>query len=186
MAQRTFEDWVGDLLQEECPADGLSLDVGCGTGRSARYFNNQVVGVDIDRTVKPAVLGTADVLPFRGDRFSFAASFQSYLFVQDVDGAFAELNRVLRKNGTAIISINKWCYLKREGRTHSGTVHMISRRAWIKAFERQGFEPMSVRVPPRYKGFFAPLFNWASRHFGPYNIYKVRKTQHVGRDLPGT
>jgi SAM-dependent methyltransferase len=186
MVQRTFEDWVGDLLREACPGDGLSLDVGCGTGRSARYFNNTVVGIDIDRSVRPAVAGTADVLPFKDGRFSFAASFQSYLFVQDVDGAFAELNRVLEQGGTAIISINKWYYLKRERRTHDGTVHVLSHGAWIRAFERQGFEHLLVRVPPRYMGPLAPVLNWASRHFGPYNIYKIRKVQHVGKGRSGT
>ena len=126
MARRRFEEWGGDLLRDESPAGGLSLDVGCGNGRTNRFYNTRVVGIDIDRQVRPSVLGTADVLPFGERTFDFAASFQSYLFVDHVDGAFAALNRVLKDGGIAVVSITKLYYLQREQRTHAGTVHLLA------------------------------------------------------------
>ena len=175
LERRRFEDWVGEVLLRESPGSGLSIDVGCGHGRANKFFNNAVVGMDIAGNVRPPVVGSADTLPFRDRTFQFAASFQSYLFVDDIEGAIVELNRVLELDAIAVISLSKWYYLKRERRTHSGTVQVHSVGKWQELFEQRGFRVEKISVPGRYAGSLSFAANALSRYLGPYNLYKLRK-----------
>ena len=175
LERRRFEDWVGEVLLRESPESGLSIDVGCGCSRANKFFKNVVIGMDIAGNVRPPVVGSADALPFGDRTFQFAASFQSYLFVNDIEGAIVELNRVLELDAIAVISLSKWYYLKRERRTHSGTVQVHSETRWRKLFNSGGFRVEEISIPGRYTGRLSFAANALSRYLGPYNLYKLRK-----------
>ncbi len=103
-----------EFIRDRCPAEGIFLDVGCGTGGLARelttrYPRLQPVLSDIahgmtccgrDRlTVALAVDATAEALPFASGSFDLVCSSSVYQWVLDLPGAFAESSRVLRNGG---------------------------------------------------------------------------------------
>jgi SAM-dependent methyltransferase len=95
---------------------GRCLDLGCGTGRSIPALAAagwSVVGVDISADQLEAartharddallVLADAHALPFRDGEFDAAMSVLTHTDLDDVDGAFAEASRVLRRGGTFV------------------------------------------------------------------------------------
>ncbi len=97
------------------------IDVGCGPGSLCAEMaaaGASVVGVD----PSPAMLGLAEqrgsaVELFRGDALSLpvedadfdaAVSTQVYEYVADIDGALAEVRRVLRPGGRLLILDTDW------------------------------------------------------------------------------
>jgi SAM-dependent methyltransferase len=98
------------------------LDVGCGTGHLAAELaeevgpSGRVCGADVSadmltlatsRNVELVhVSGTA--LPFEDDSFDAAVATQVYEFVEDLAAALAELRRVLRPGGRALILDTDW------------------------------------------------------------------------------
>jgi malonyl-CoA O-methyltransferase len=98
------------------------LDVGCGTGESfrrlrARYPRSRVTGVDIapgmlgvlrrrDGWLRRPRLVAADVeaLPFVDRSFDAVFSNLTLQWVNDLDGALREMNRVLRPGGLLMFS----------------------------------------------------------------------------------
>jgi SAM-dependent methyltransferase len=88
---------------------GRILDLGCGVGHSYHLLApRQTVGVDID----PSALADQDRethvadmrdLPFPDDNFDGVLSVQSIEHVPDPERAIAEVRRVLRPGGTAVL-----------------------------------------------------------------------------------
>lgn len=107
-----------------------ALDVGCGPGFLCREMataagpSGRVVGVDVSpsmvsiaraRSAGPPsgdhvgfVLGEASRLPLDDGTFDVAVSTQVYEYVHDVDAALAELHRVLRPGGRALVVATDW------------------------------------------------------------------------------
>lgn len=103
------------------------LDVGCGPGYLTLDLGGAVgaggsaVGVDTSapmlEVARARCAGCGQVefrhadalaLPFSDASFDAAAAVQIYLFVQDLDRAFAELARVLKPGGRAVIVDTDW------------------------------------------------------------------------------
>lgn len=97
------------------------LDIGCGTGNAALLAARsgaRATGVDpAPRLISVArqraitehldasfVVGGAEDLPFAGDSFDVAVSVFGIVFADDAERAFAEMMRVLRVGGRALIS----------------------------------------------------------------------------------
>ena len=98
------------------PPKGLTLDVGCGEGRLTRELAERgydVVGVDAStalvaeaRSVDPAgryEVASIDALPFEGGAAELAVCVNVLPHVHDLDGAAAELARVLAPGGMLLI-----------------------------------------------------------------------------------
>ncbi len=118
--------WTPLLLQRAAPQPGERvLDVACGTGVVARTMaplvgpEGRVTGLDIN----PAMLavacrqfgdhcddidwqeGTADALPFGAGEFDLVTCQHGLQFFKDKPKAAAEMHRVLREGGRAVVEV---------------------------------------------------------------------------------
>lgn len=98
------------------PGDGLILELGCGTGRSARMFAGKqvrVVNVDVNkafvaygsrkkRLINP-VVGSAYALGFRDGVFDTIIVPDAFHHILNHEQLFRECRRVLKPGGTFII-----------------------------------------------------------------------------------
>ncbi len=92
-------------------AKGVTLDIGCGTGRNLPLYPSSVGVVALDpdaqvlrrarrrRPAVPLVRGTAEQLPFRDATFQTVVSGLVFCSVVDPVRALAEVKRVLRADG---------------------------------------------------------------------------------------
>lgn len=97
------------------PAGSVAVDVGCGEGAHsaalASRFGFAVTGVDplprhvgITRAAGvPAVVGSAERLPFAGGTFDLVWCRDVLVHVADLDLVYAEFRRVLRPGGRAVV-----------------------------------------------------------------------------------
>ncbi len=121
-----FRPWADDLaLRADVQPDSVVLDVGCGTGVAARAVasylgqHGSITGLDVNagmigvaRTIPfPSDItvdwrvGSAEDLPFGDETFDCVVSQQALQFVPNVGKAASEMFRVLRRGGTATISV---------------------------------------------------------------------------------
>jgi SAM-dependent methyltransferase len=97
---------------------GRALDAACGTGRHARHLvelGHEVVGIDLtpemlDRgrvAVPDAEFFEADLadIPVEDGRFDLVVCGLALAHVGDIDGALAELSRVLVPGGRLVVSV---------------------------------------------------------------------------------
>jgi len=122
-------------------ARGLTLDLGCGTGRGLRLYGAGVrtIGLDpawasLGRARRrapgvPLVQGSAEALPFRDGSFDTVVASLVFCSVTEPARGFTEVKRVLRPDGRLRM-----------------LEHVRSRRAWKAAFQDR----------------IQPLWTWAS------------------------
>jgi arsenite methyltransferase len=130
------------------PGDTV-LDIGCGPGLLAEDMtatvgpSGRVVAVDSAATMARlagrrsagtfgVALGDATRLPFASNSFDAAAAVQVLEYVADADMALAEMHRVLRPGGRALVLDTDWASLV----WHSRDPHQMSRiiSAWLDRF----------------------------------------------------
>lgn len=92
-------------------ARGLTLDIGCGTGRNLPMYGGDIRVVAIERDPHvlrrarrrapdvPLVLGRAEALPFRDHAFDTVVSGLVFCSVDDPRRGLAEARRVLKAGG---------------------------------------------------------------------------------------
>lgn len=110
------ETAVAELLAAAPP--GRALDAACGTGRHARRLvelGHRVSGIDLTPemlerarvNVPAATFAVADLreLPFPDESFELAACGLALAHLPSLDGAVAELARVLTRGGRLIVSV---------------------------------------------------------------------------------
>ncbi|HJY62424.1 MAG TPA: class I SAM-dependent methyltransferase [Streptosporangiaceae bacterium] len=97
---------------------GLTLDLGCGEGRTGRVMRSRgyrVAGVDAAPTMvrlatghespEPAVLADAAALPFRDEAFGLVVAYMSLHDMDRMPEAVAEAARVLDHSGRLVMAI---------------------------------------------------------------------------------
>jgi SAM-dependent methyltransferase len=97
---------------------GLTLDLGCGEGRTGRVLQSRgyrVAGVDAAPTMvrlaaghetpEPAVLADAAALPFRDGAFGLVVAYMSLHDMDRMPEAVAEAARVLERGGRLCLAI---------------------------------------------------------------------------------
>lgn len=112
------------IARMNVPAGAQVLDVGCGSGWSARLFAQQaktghVVGIDVsDEMVKVAreqssqfsnlefKVASAEDLPFPDNSFTHAFSMESLYYYADIAKALGEIARVLRPGGLFVTVVD--------------------------------------------------------------------------------
>ena len=100
------------------PEPGLTLDLGCGEGRTGRVLQSRgyrVAGVDAAPTMvrlavshelpEPAVLADAAALPFRDEAFGLVVAYMSLHDMDRMPEAVAEAARVLERGGRLCLAI---------------------------------------------------------------------------------
>jgi arsenite methyltransferase len=142
------------VLEALAPEPGeVILDVGCGPGFYVADLLERgatVTGVDsspamlaIARKRAPGALlleGTATQLPLEDAAFDRALSVQVLEYVADVDGALAELRRVLRPGGRLVIWDIDWSTLS----WHSDDGERMARM--LAAWDRHLADPVLPRT----------------------------------------
>jgi len=83
------------------------LDVFCGTRPYEVLFppRSRVTGLDISDRFGVADVVSEEFLPFEAGSFDVVVSFQAFYFVPDPHAALAEIERVLRPGGHALITV---------------------------------------------------------------------------------
>jgi SAM-dependent methyltransferase len=137
------------MLKTKTPLlTGKMMDFGCGVKPYRTLFCNvsEYVGVDIENEAHSHEKEEVDVyysgktLPFENDQFDSVFSSEVFEHVFNLDEILLEMNRVLKKGGTALFTV-PFVWGEHEipfdfGRyTSFGSKHL---------FEKAGFEVMSV------------------------------------------
>jgi len=143
---------------------GRTIDIGCGTGHHLSLLGD-VIGVDpskemldaAKKTGRKVVLGRAEKLPFPDASFDNALCLFCVLNICDYKKAVAEMSRVLKPGGTAVISVASvwdrgYGFWQRFGIRHPAKDKLISingnkmhlqlfdRKEFIDLFESSGME----------------------------------------------
>jgi len=142
---------------------GRLLDAGAGTGRitdacrmlgwSVTAFDASSVMVSRLRARHPsmpvlhATLGQ-DRLPLAPAIFDAVVSLRVLKYVEDLDGALAELARVLRPQGVAVLEFANRRSVARFG-YRDAPVHLATTREFERALSRAGIEPVGRIAGPR-------------------------------------
>jgi ubiquinone/menaquinone biosynthesis C-methylase UbiE len=141
------------------PPVSTLLEVGCGTGHFARWFQEQglrVTGLDISVPMLtqaahfdklPYVQGNAFALPFPDGRFDLAAFITTLEFIPDPVLALVEALRVARQ-GVILGVLNRQSILGRQLKRAGGPVweaaHFFSPAELIQVVRRAAGEPVTI------------------------------------------
>jgi SAM-dependent methyltransferase len=100
------------------PGSGAAIEVGCGEGRVSRLLGEcgwRVTATDIApglieaakaaRSADAYALAPATALPFPDGSFDLAVAYNMLMDVADVPAAVREIRRILRPDGTLVVSI---------------------------------------------------------------------------------
>ena len=162
---RNSRSLMAELLRPWLGTDQRILDAGCGPGGNGAWLasHGRVVGVDLAREAlefvrarRPAttpVLASAERLPFSDGGFDVAVGITLLYTVHDDVAALAEVARVLRAGGAALLLEPAFPSLRR---AHDVTVHGLRRyrRAELAGLaERAG---LRVRRATYAYSFLAP------------------------------
>ena len=124
---------VAVLRAQRLPAEIRVLDVGCGTGANLAALRDtlhdaDIVGLDPSERARevcarrglPTIAGAATELPFADATFDLVTAFDVLEHVADDAGAVAELQRVLRPGGSAIVTVPAlpWMWGPHDARAH--------------------------------------------------------------------
>jgi SAM-dependent methyltransferase len=114
---------VDRLVREYVSPSSAVLDMGCGNGRAGGPLvlscGGRYVGVDVSHTAVAAareigldarVIEDASALPFAAETFDFVLSIEVFEHLFRPDLAVAEIARVLRPGGTAVITVPNVAY----------------------------------------------------------------------------
>jgi SAM-dependent methyltransferase len=101
--ERVTIDWIARVA-----SDGPALELGCGRGRlagvTARYVGIDLAFTPLLATRGKSVQGDMEQLPFRDASLAFVFSWAAIEHVPHPERVFAEIERVLRPGGVALLA----------------------------------------------------------------------------------
>jgi SAM-dependent methyltransferase len=155
------------------PRGAEVLDVGCGNGFIAHHLSamlgTNVTGIDVaDSTDAPIDYRQYDGREFPAPDSSFDAVVSAYVLhhAQDVHTMLAEMKRVLRPDGVAIIyediPATAWdrfiCWTHDlKWRKRTGACTFRSELVWVNVFESAGFQIIRERQLARLRNLTHPV-----------------------------
>lgn len=89
----------------------IGLDLGSGYNNWKEFFKCKWIGLDhpgrinSDKEKSPTVCADASSIPFSNNSFDFLSCYSVLLYVKDLTSVVAEIHRVLKPNGVAVIII---------------------------------------------------------------------------------
>lgn len=104
LASKPIEDAMQQFALQFAPEKQV-LDIGCGKKPYEKFFGCQYTGIDPLPQVHPEVVGNAWSLPFPDNTFDGVIMNQSLEHIARPNKSIAEVQRVLKKGGTAIITV---------------------------------------------------------------------------------
>jgi ubiquinone/menaquinone biosynthesis C-methylase UbiE len=195
-----YRERLGRIAALVGDAEGDLLDAGCGTGQMLRYLRDRLPDrfslYGLDRStgmieVAKSVLDDSEVrlrvgrmeeMPYPTASFDVVLTMGSLEYVAMIEEALAELARVTRPGGLAIVTMqNRWSpyrlwdatvssrMRRRRGQSESPVVHRLAERRLRDALAAVGFSPGSVvrygfRVlPPPLESRLPKLAAWTQR-----------------------
>lgn len=154
---------------------GDLLDAGCGTGQMLRFLRDScgdrlsLTGLDrsesmievarnvVDDAYVRLTVGRIEQMPFASSAFDVVLAMGSLEYVSNMDEAIAEIARVTRPGGLAIVTMqNRWSpyrlwdatvwsrVRRRRGAAESPIVRRLRERRLRSALETAGFTPRAV------------------------------------------
>ncbi len=163
---------VRESLAQHAGAGVRALDAGCGTGRHAAFLADagcEVVGtdasaemLDVARAKVPQArfeVAEHDALPLDDDSIDLAVAALTLCHLAEPAPAIVELGRVIRSDGTLVISDPHPAAEAIGGQAFYGEItpgepmawvenHYRGASEWLAAFRAGGFEVVDCREPP--------------------------------------
>jgi ubiquinone/menaquinone biosynthesis C-methylase UbiE len=150
---RGFRRFVEPLVAEAANGRALDiLDCGCGTGHNLDLLRKygRAYGIDLtwaglqyarEKGESLVARATVAALPFPSERFDLVTSFDVLYGLEDPDEkqAIAEMSRVLRPGGTAIINVAALESLRGNHSVMAGEVRRYRRGDLVLRLEAAGF-----------------------------------------------
>src|SRR3989338_8181820 len=133
---------------------GMLLDAACGTGGLGDALSEagfKVFPVDfLDCPENKSRFVTADIgssIPYKGEAFDYVICAESLQYIENRERLFSELNRVLKRGGTLIVSLpnilaisSRFYFLRRGYSPHFKPVRtMIENRRWDNVYNPVSF-----------------------------------------------
>jgi SAM-dependent methyltransferase len=162
-----------ELLPE--PGSGPVIDVGCGEGRAGRELRQlgfRVVGVERSPTLAgaaaaacpemPVLLADAAAMPFADRCADLVVACMSLLDIDDVEGAVAEIGRVLRPGGVLCLAVvHPFCSAQDEDTMHSASFRFsrpyLEPRRYADRVERDGLAMTFTSMHRPLSGYTSAL-----------------------------
>ncbi len=128
------------------------LDIASGVTDRAKQFSGRYISFDINREVKPEVIGDAQFLPFRSASISTVLCMAALEHIKVPNKTVNEILRVLKKDGMAYISVP----------------FMYPQHDWVDyhRFTEEGIKSLlkkfKIREIKKYNsGLFSTIFSWS-------------------------
>ena len=98
------------IMLEDLQLKEPILDLGSGTGLLQKFLKGKLYGLDISfaslkKSEELSVQGDAENLPFRDNSFATVLSFTTLQNLESADRMLAEIFRVLKPKGIAVITV---------------------------------------------------------------------------------
>lgn len=153
---------------------GRVLNVGSGQAERYRLPTTVTDYVRLDVTAGPNVdvVGRAEALPFPNASFDAIISTQVFEHVENPEQAAQEVGRVLKNNGTLLITIPQWNELHEEPHDY----WRYTRYGLQSLFERHGFKLISME---QRGGYFSMRAQLGMRFY--IDKYRLHRHPLLGR-----
>jgi ubiquinone/menaquinone biosynthesis C-methylase UbiE len=152
-----FRAFVRPIIAELAEHRVRTLDCGCGTGANLSMLREfgLVVGIDLswaglafarERGERAVAQATAEALPFPDAEFDLVTSFDMLQCVPDAQepAAFAEIRRVLRPGGHAVLNVAAMNILWGNHSVLAREVRRYSKRELRDRLVVAGLEPLRI------------------------------------------
>lgn len=182
------DELLGQIRKEKLSVEDI-IDIGCGTGRlllglSKIFPKAKIKGLDVslemarisrDRGIE-TVIADAEKLPFKKETFDLIISNATYQWIVNLDNAFREANRILKKNSSFIFTCfgpDTFCELR--NCFGIGENFLPAKDFIYKGLKGAGFKNIEIKTDLRYKDFdsLRGILFWLKK-IGGNHIHSIR------------